>query len=449
MFILMIVIFLIGYTLIALEHPIKINKTATALMLGVVLWVCVVIGGEGMLVNTTGLMDYIEDHPGAGFIDWITHFELIHVLGEVSEILFFLLGAMTIVEIIDTNGGFSLITDHIQSKKKVRLLWILSVLTFFMSAVLDNLTTSIVMVALLRKLIDDRHDRWFYGGMVIVAANAGGAWSPIGDVTTIMLWIGGQVSASNIIEATFISSAVSVIVPLVILSFVLKGEIQRPQLVEDEEKTHYQEWHKLLFLCLGVGCLISVPIFKTLTHLPPYIGMMGGLSVLWMTSEIVHRKNHENMDKFSINNIITRVDVPSILFFLGILLAVNALGTVGHLGLLANSLDSIPLQEPGKYYSISVIIGVLSSIVDNVPLVAATMGMYHFPMDHYFWSFIAYCAGTGGSLLIIGSAAGVAVMGMEKIDFIWYLKHISWIALVGYLAGAGTFIVEQMIRAAF
>lgn len=448
MFILMIVIFLIGYTLIALEHPIKINKTATALMLGVLLWVCAIIGGEGLLIDNTSMQKYIADHPGAGFIDWITHFELIHVLGEVSEILFFLLGAMTIVEIIDTNGGFSLITDHIQSKKKVRLLWILSILTFFMSAVLDNLTTSIVMVALLRKLIGDRHDRWFYGGMVIVAANAGGAWSPIGDVTTIMLWIGGQVSAANIIEATFISSAVSVIVPLVILSFILKGEIGRPQQDDTKGQIQYQNWQRILFLCLGVGCLVFVPIFKTLTHLPPYIGMMGGLSILWMTSEIVHRRNTEDDEKFSINNIISRVDVPSILFFLGILLAVNALGTVGHLGLLANSLDGIPLQEPGKYYSISIIIGVLSSIVDNVPLVAATMGMYHFPMDHYFWSFIAYCAGTGGSLLIIGSAAGVAVMGMEKIDFIWYLKHISWIALVGYLAGAGTFIVEQMIRAA-
>ena len=449
MFILMIVIFLIGYTLIALEHPIKINKTATALMLGVILWVCAIIGGDGMLVDATSMQKYIAEHPGAGFIDWITHFELIHVLGEVSEILFFLLGAMTIVEIIDTNGGFSLITDHIQSTKKVKLLWILSILTFFMSAVLDNLTTSIVMVALLRKLIDDRHDRWFYGGMVIVAANAGGAWSPIGDVTTIMLWIGGQVSALNIIEATFISSAVSMIVPLIILSFILKGEIQRPQLQDTTEQVHYEEWQRILFLCLGVGCLVFVPIFKTLTHLPPYIGMMGGLSVLWMTSEIVHRRTNETTDTFTINNIISRVDVPSILFFLGILLAVNALGTVGHLGLLANSLDGIPMQEPGKYYSISVIIGILSSIVDNVPLVAATMGMYDFPMDHYFWSFIAYCAGTGGSLLIIGSAAGVAVMGMEKIDFIWYLKHISWIALVGYLAGAGTFILEQIIRAAF
>lgn len=446
MFVSMIVIFLVGYTLIALEHPIKINKTATALMLGVLLWVCAIIGGEGMLVDTASMMDYIEDHPEAGFIDWITHFELIHVLGEVSEILFFLLGAMTIVEIIDTNGGFSLITDHIKSKKKVRLLWILSILTFFMSAVLDNLTTSIVMVALLRKLIDDQHDRWFYGGMVIVAANAGGAWSPIGDVTTIMLWIAGKVSTVNIITATLLPSAISLLIPLTILSFIMKGEIQNPQSTTAEDSEKPLEWQRKLFLILGVSCLVGVPVFKTLTHLPPYIGMMGGLSILWMTSEIVHRSTRESFnEKYAITNVITRVDVPSILFFLGILLAVNALGTVGHLSLFANALDSISLGEPHKYYSIGTIIGIMSSIVDNVPLVAATMGMYDFQLDHYFWSFIAYCAGTGGSILIIGSAAGVAVMGMEKIDFIWYLKHISWIAIVGYLAGVLTFIAQHAI----
>lgn len=448
MFILMIIIFVIGYTLIALEHPLKINKTATALLLGVMLWVCAVIGGAGILVDTAPMQAYLTSHEGSTFIDWLTKSQLIHALGEVSEILFFLLAAMTIVEIIDTNGGFKVITDKIKSTNKVKLLWILSILTFFMSAVLDNLTTSIVMVALLRKLIGDRHDRWFYAGMVILAANAGGAWSPIGDVTTIMLWIAGDVSAANIIQATFLASAVSIIVPLVVLSFMMKGEVQRPELSSSSESLQINPMRSTLFLILGVSCLVCVPIFKTITHLPPYIGMLGGLSILWITSEIVHRKDTEDMkDKFAISNVITRIDVPSILFFLGILLAVNALGTVGHLGLLANSLDTIPMAEPGKYYVINIIIGMLSSVVDNVPLVAATMGMYDFPMDHYFWTFIAYCAGTGGSLLIIGSAAGVAVMGMEKIDFIWYLKHISWIALLGYLAGAGTFILEQVIRA--
>lgn len=450
MFILMIVLFILGYTVIALEHPLKINKTATALLLGVLMWVCAVIGGTDLLVDTGSLNAYLAQNEGTSFIDWLVHSKLLEALGETSEILFFLLGAMTIVEIVDTNGGFKLITDHITSTNKVKLLWILSLLTFFMSSVLDNLTTSIVMITLLRKLIADKHDRWFYAGMVIIAANAGGAWSPIGDVTTIMLWIGGQVSTLNIIETAFISSLMSIIVPLIILSFVMKGDVERPDHAAGHVKTDQPHWHHVLFLCLGVGGLLFVPVFKTITHLPPYIGMLGVLGVLWITSEIVHRTDVEEVkDKFAITRIITRVDVPSILFFLGILLAVNALGTVGHLGLLATSLDTIPLVEPGKYYVIDILIGILSSVVDNVPLVAASIGMYDFPTDHYFWSFLAYCAGTGGSLLIIGSAAGVAVMGMEKIDFIWYLKHISWIALLGYLAGAGSYVVEQLIRTAF
>lgn len=449
MFLLMILIFVIGYTVIALEHPLKINKTATALLLGVTLWVCAMIGGAGILVDTSSMDTYLANHPGSGFSDWLSKDQLIHSLGEVAEIIFFLLGAMTIVEIIDTNGGFSIITNKIKSTKKVTLLWVLSILTFFMSAVLDNLTTSIVLVALLRKLIDDQHDRWFFAGMVILAANAGGVWSPIGDVTTIMLWIGGKVSASEIITADFLASAISIIVPLIILSFKLKGDVQRPQLSEDATKINQKAWQSTLFLCLGVSCLIFVPVFKTLTHLPPYLGMLSGLSILWMTSELVHRFDEGGVhERFMMSNIIGRVDISSILFFLGILLAVNALGAVGHLGLLANNLDTIPLDEPNKYYVIGSIIGVLSSVVDNVPLVAATMGMYDFPLNHYFWTFIAYCAGTGGSLLIIGSAAGVAVMGMEKIDFIWYLKNISWIALIGYLAGAICFIVEQLLMVA-
>ncbi|MCQ2271070.1 MAG: sodium:proton antiporter NhaD [Bacteroidales bacterium] len=449
MFLLMILIFVIGYTVIALEHPLKINKTATALLLGVTLWVCAMIGGAGILVDTSSMDAYLANHPGSGFSDWLSKDQLIHSLGEVAEIIFFLLGAMTIVEIIDTNGGFSIITNKIKSTKKVTLLWVLSILTFFMSAVLDNLTTSIVLVALLRKLIDDQHDRWFFAGMVILAANAGGVWSPIGDVTTIMLWIGGKVSASEIITADFLASAISIIVPLIILSFTLKGDVQRPQLSEDATKINQKAWQSTLFLCLGVSCLIFVPVFKTLTHLPPYLGMLSGLSILWMTSELVHRFDEGGVhERFMMSNIIGRVDISSILFFLGILLAVNALGAVGHLGLLANNLDTIPLDEPNKYYVIGSIIGVLSSVVDNVPLVAATMGMYDFPLNHYFWTFIAYCAGTGGSLLIIGSAAGVAVMGMEKIDFIWYLKNISWIALIGYLAGAICFIVEQLLMVA-
>ncbi|MDR2868074.1 MAG: sodium:proton antiporter NhaD [Bacteroidales bacterium] len=447
----MIVLFVVGYAVIALEHPLKINKSATALLLAVLLWVCAMIGGSDILVNTDSLSDFITSHPGEGFSDWLVHGQLIHALGDVSEILFFLLGAMTIVELVDSQGGFKIITDRIVTTKKVKLLWVIGLLAFFMSAVLDNLTTSIVMVALLRKLIGSKKDRWFYASMVIIAANSGGAWSPIGDVTTIMLWIAGKVSALNIMKMTFLSSLMSVVVPLTVLSFVLKGNLERPKSAAQDASTHAQpeKWQSILFLCLGVGALVFVPIFKTITHLPPYLGMLGGLSILWIVSEIIYR-NHKEEDKrkFAITTILTKIDVPSILFFLGILMAVNALQSVGHLSLLSTKLDTIPLQEPSKYYVISMIIGVVSSIVDNVPLVAATLGMYSFPMDHYFWEFIAYCAGTGGSILIIGSAAGVAVMGMEKIDFIWYLKHITWIALLGYFAGCGTFILEKNIRIA-
>lgn len=448
-FTLMIVLFLIGYTVIALEHPLKINKTATALMLGVVLWVCAVAGGQGTLIDTTALRDYQMSNPGSSFTDWLVHSQLIHALGDISEILFFLMGAMTIVELIDTEGGFRIITDRISTTKKVKLLWVTSILAFFMSAVLDNLTTSIVMVALLRKLIGDRHDRWFFASMVIVAANAGGAWSPIGDVTTIMLWIAGDVSAGNIILMTFLPSLICLLVPLFILSFILKGDVGRPEQEQhhiDAAYANQKPWTSYLFLIVGVGALVFVPVFKTITHLPPYVGMLGGLSILWMLSEIIHR-NDEGAEKsqYSIFAVISRIDLPSILFFLGILLAVNALATIGHLHLLASKLDTIPLQEPSKYYVINMIIGMLSSIVDNVPLVAGAMGMYNFPIDHYFWEFLAYCAGTGGSILIIGSAAGVAVMGLEKIDFIWYLKHISWIALVGYFCGAGFFIGQKAV----
>jgi Na+/H+ antiporter NhaD/arsenite permease-like protein len=452
MFVLMIALFIVGYTVIALEHPLKINKSATALFLGVALWVCAVIGGEGILVNTISLRDFIISHPDKGFSDWLVHNQLIHALGDVAEILFFLLGAMTIVELVDTQGGFKIITDKIKTTNKVKLLWIIGILTFFMSAVLDNLTTSIVMVAVLRKLIATKKDRWFYASIVIIAANAGGAWSPIGDVTTIMLWIAGKVTSLNIMKMTFLSSVVSIIVPLAVLSFIMKGKLERPELTDSAANNHPEQkrWQSILFLCLGVGSLLFVPIFKTLTHLPPYLGMLGGLSILWVISEILLRhKSKEERNRVSITAILAKIDMSSILFFLGILMAVNALQTVGHLSLLSSQLDAIPLQEPSKYYVINMLIGIISSIVDNVPLIAAALGMYHFPTDHYFWEFLAYCAGTGGSILIIGSAAGVAVMGMEKIDFIWYLKRISWLALIGYLAGCGMFILEKNITDRF
>jgi len=420
----MIVVFIAGYLCIALEHPFHINKSATALLLGTVMWVLGV--------------NYMPE----------AHHHLVEYLGEVAEILFFLMGAMTIVEIVDVYGGFRIITDKINTTKKSSLLWIISFITFFMSAVLDNLTTSIVMIALLRKLIGDRRDRWFFAGMVVLSANAGGAWSPIGDVTTIMLWIANRVTANHIIETTFIASLVSLVVPLIILSFTMKGEIERPagdSAAATGQGPSFRE--RLLILCLGVGALVFVPVFKTITHLPPYLGMLGGLAVLWIvTGYACKRKPQRNNDRLSVNYIISRIDTPSILFFLGILMAVNALSACGQLAMLSATLDTIPFQEPTKYYFITAIIGVLSSIVDNVPLVAGAMKMYaDFPTDNYFWAFLAYAAGTGGSILIIGSAAGVAVMGMEKIDFIWYLKKISWLALIGYLAGCVAYIVQETL----
>ncbi len=443
MFYLMIVIFILGYTAIALEHPIKVNKSASALILGVVLWVGLIIAGENILVENLEFKHYLESVVGGSFTDWIVHVMLLEHLGEISEILFFLLGAMTIVELVDSYQGFRIITDKIKTTKRVKLLWVLSVLTFFMSAALDNLTTSIVMVALLRKLVADKKDRWFFAGMVIVAANAGGAWSPIGDITTIMLWIGGQVTTGNIIVMTFLPSLVSMLVPLAILSFTLKGNVKRPVMEAnngDEPEVPKIQRNAIFFI--GVCGLLFVPVFKSLTHLPPYLGMLFSLGVLWTVTEILHTRrleDHINSKKLTVVGVLQKVDVPSVLFFLGILLAVSALATAGHLTLLADTLR----EGIGNLYIINMIIGVLSAIVDNVPLVAGAMGMYNFPPDHYFWMFLAYCAGTGGSILIIGSAAGVAVMGMEKIDFIWYMKKISLIALVGYLAGAGMYILQE------
>ena len=424
---LMIVIFVLGYAAIALEHPLKINKSATALLLAAIIWAVYALLGPG-----------------------ISSENLIEHLGDTSEILFFLLGAMTIVEIVDKHDGFSIITNKITTTNKRKLLWIIGILTFFMSSVLDNLTTSIVMCALLRKLIADQKTRWFFCGMVILGANAGGAWSPIGDVTTIMLWIGGQVTAGKIIMETFIPALVSIVVPLIAISMTMKGEVERPEHVE--EGGVYKVTHKqsLLTLVMGVGLLLFVPIFKTITHLPPYLGVLFGLGVMWVTTEIMHRNSPANYSKLSVSTIIQKVDVPSVLFFLGILMAVQCLNEAGHLKLLSQALD----ENVGNIYAINLIIGVLSSVIDNVPLVAASMGMHpiadaaqlladpslhHFATDGAFWEGLAYCAGTGGSLLIIGSAAGVAVMGMEKIDFIWYLKKISLWALVGYLSGAGVF----------
>jgi len=444
MLVLIVALFVVGYACIALEHPLKVNKTASALLLGVVLW-------------TVYALSYNYFGNGMGIEAFRESFKegLIEHLGDTAEIVFFLLGAMTIVTLVDEYQGFSIITDRITTNSKKKLLWILSILTFFFSAVLDNMTTAIVMCALLRKLIADQKERWLFAGMVILAANAGGAWSPIGDVTTIMLWIGGQVTTLNIMVATILPSLVCMIVPVLILSFTLKGDIVRPQQSENGMVID-PKFRKAIFF-LGIACLVFVPVFKTITHLPPYLGMLFGVAILWVTTEIMSRKHSIGEMKLpTAASTLEHIDTPSILFFLGILMAVACLQTCGILSMLAEGLGNAFNVEVGApvaesaigIYAIDLIIGVLSSIIDNVPLVAASMGMYDmttFGPDHPFWSFLAYCAGTGGSLLIIGSAAGVAVMGMEKIDFIWYLKKISWLALVGYICGAAVFMAGSLL----
>ncbi|MBQ6955118.1 MAG: sodium:proton antiporter NhaD [Bacteroidales bacterium] len=445
----LVTIFVIGYACIALEHPLKVNKTATALLLGVLTW-------SVFSFCNVAFNPELDHEAWRAFISG----NLVENLGETAEIVFFLLGAMTIVTLIEDYQGFTIITDKIKTTNKKRLLWILSLLTFFLSALLDNMTTAIVMVALLRKLIADKKERWLYAGMVILAANAGGAWSPIGDVTTIMLWIKGEVTTVNIIAKTLIASLACMAVPVFLLGFTLKGDIERPE--SQSEGIVVPHRFRLLVLIMGVSALIFVPVFKTITHLPPYLGMLFGLSILWVTTEILSRRYSKEFRLPTAVSTLEHVDVPTILFFLGILMAVSCLKVAGILGGLAQGLNDAfltvqtdaaghPEVVGGGFFLIDLIIGVLSSVVDNVPLVAAVQGMYPhegidaiFVQNHPFWEFLAYCAGTGGSLLIIGSAAGVAVMGMEKIDFIWYLKKISLLALAGYIAGAIVFIVMDV-----
>ena len=424
MHLILILIFVIGYAGIALEELIKINKTATALLTGVICWVVYILGTPNKVL--------VEQ-------------ELYEHLGSISGILFFLLGAMTIVEIIDAHSGFDIITSKIKTNNKRSLLWIICIITFFLSATLDNLTTTIVMVSLLRKIITERQSRLLYIGMVIIAANAGGAWTPIGDVTTTMLWIGGQITTLNIMRQLLLPSLICILLPLIILSFRLKGSINTHLVEERREQNAITIFEQNLILALGIGVLIFVPIFKTITHLPPFMGILFGVGILWVVTEIIHKdKDPEKKDAYSVISALQKADVPSVLFFLGILVAISALEATHVLSSLALAMDN----TIGNLNVIVLSIGLLSSIIDNVPLVAATMGMYDlqtYPTDHYFWVFIAYCAGTGGSCLIIGSAAGVAAMGMEKIDFIWYLKRITWLALLGYFAGAFFFILQYYL----
>jgi Na+/H+ antiporter NhaD/arsenite permease-like protein len=378
-----------------------------------------------------------------------------HLVGEhlseslisTAQIVFFLMGAMAIVEVVDAHNGFEVITSRIQTKSLSGLMWLVAFVTFFLSAILDNLTTTIVMVSLMKKLLDSREDRWFFAGIIVIAANAGGAWSPIGDVTTTMLWIGGQITATEIVKGLFLPSLLNLLVPLWVTSFVLKGKPVVPPVVTDASQPLpvTTSFERNLMFSLGLGVLVAVPAFKTVTHLPPFMGVLFGLGLLWLVGDLVHRQKEEgDKSHLSLTHALTRIDMPSIVFFVGILLSVATLEHTHILSDVATWLD----QAVGRQDVIVMIIGVVSAIVDNVPLVAASMGMYsltQYPTDSFLWEFLAYCAGTGGSILIIGSAAGVAAMGLEKIDFVWYVKKISGLALIGYFSGALFYIAEYTL----
>lgn len=426
---LIILIFIIGYIAIATEHFIGINKAATAILTGVLCWSTYILFNQ---VRSEEILVQLMEH-----------------LSGVSGILFFLLGAMVLVELIDLHNGFDAITRRIKTTNKLRLLWIVSIFTFFLSAALDNMTTAIVMVSLLRKLVPEKNDRLFFAGMVVIAANAGGAWSPIGDVTTTMLWIGNQISAAGIVKKLFLPSLISLVVPLIALSFTMKGNVGSASKEDNDENTTTSPFIQNLIFVVGISALLFVPIFKTITHLPPFMGILFGLGIMWILTELLHKNgNIEKKNYFSVVNALKRIDTSSILFFLGILISIAALEATGLLANLAIALENYV----GNQSIIVIIIGLLSSIVDNVPLIAATQGMYslaQYPMDNFIWEFLAYCAGTGGSILIIGSAAGVAAMGMEKIEFFWYAKRISLLALIGYFAGALTYLAEHYLLHSF
>ena len=446
MIIAIIVVFILGYMAIALEHPLKVDKTASALFLGMLLWTMYAVGVLSGDIFPDRNMDLLNG-------------SIIEHMGDISEILFFLIGAMTIVELIDVHGGFSVITERITTRKKRKLLWLLSFVTFFMSAVLDNLTTSIVMVMLLRKLISEQKERWIFGSMIVIAANSGGAWSPIGDITTIMLWVRGNVTTEGLLSNILLPSIVSMLVPLAIISTRLDKAVLPPVAISATGNDTVTKSDKNRFFIFGVVSLLLVPVFKSLTHLPPFIGVLFFLSLLWIYTEYYYNNKTVNKEReYRILRVLSRIDIPTILFFLGILMAVAVLQETGILANMALYLD----EKVHNVYIINIVLGILSSIVDNVPLVAAAMGMYpladpaalsslpaaeaayamNFVQDGIFWEFLSYCAGVGGSMLIIGSAAGVVVMGLEKINFIWYLKNISLLALLGYLAGAAFYIFQ-------
>ena len=439
-----VTVFIVGYFFIAIESVTKVNKAATALLMFVVCWTLFMIDPAQYLATAIGDAKAM-----------VVSAEIERHLGSTATTLFFLMGAMTIVELVDQNGGFNFVRDILQTRSKKKLLWRIAFMTFILSAILDNLTTSIVMIMILRKLVSDKKDRMIYAALVIIAANSGGAFSPIGDVTTIMLWNKGVITAAGVIMEIFIPSLVSMVIPAYILSLSLKGNLEPQQEVTTlEESDGLSARQRKTIFFLGVGGLIFVPIFKTITHLPPFVGILLVLGVLWTVTEIfycgIHQESEDTADNRGtqkrVSKMLSRIDMDTILFFLGILMAVGCLETIGVLTMLGQSLD---VAFEGNHYLVTGIIGVLSSIVDNVPLVAGCMGMYpvaptgDMAVDGIFWQLLAYCAGVGGSMLIIGSAAGVVVMGLEKITFGWYMKKITWIAFVGYLAGIVCYWLEK------
>ncbi|MBK7000283.1 MAG: sodium:proton antiporter NhaD [Rhodoferax sp.] len=418
-------IFVLTYAAIALEHPLRVNKSASALLGAGLLWTTyAMLGTDTQAVST----------------------QLGESLTSTAQIVFFLMGAMTIVEVVDAHNGFEVITARIKTEKLSTLMWMVGLVSFFLSSILDNLTTTIVMVSLMKKLLDQREDRLFFAGIIVIAANAGGAWTPIGDVTTTMLWIGGQITALNIMKSLFIPSLLNLLVPLAVTSYLLGNRpVLAPQRANPEDGVVTTAFESRLMFCLGLGVLVLVPVFKTITHLPPFMGILFGLGFIWLVGDLIHRdKEDEHKQQFTLVQALTRIDMSSVVFFIGILLAVAALEHTHILSSLAQWLD----RTVGRLDVIVMIIGLVSAVVDNVPLVAASMGMYdlqQYPADSFIWEFIAYCAGTGGSILIIGSAAGVAAMGLEKIDFLWYARKIGGLALLGYFAGAVFYIAESRL----
>lgn len=421
----LVVVFVVAYAAIALEHPLKVNKSASALMAAGLLWTIYALS--------------MSDHH-------LVSEQLGESLMTTAQIVFFLMGAMTVVEVVDAHNGFEVITKRIRTSKLSSLMWLVGFVTFFLSAILDNLTTTIVMISLMRKLLAKHEDRLFFAGIIVIAANSGGAWSPIGDVTTTMLWIGGQITTLAIMKSVILPSLASMIVPLGITAYALRGrEVVAVEQVESDHGLRTTEFERNLMFFMGLGVLVAVPAFKTLTHLPPFMGIMFGLGILWLVGDLVHRhKEDEFKQHLTLVHALSRIDMASLVFFIGILLSVATLEHTHILTSLAQWLD----QTVGRQDVIVLIIGIVSAIVDNVPLVAASMGMYSltdYPPDHFLWEFLAYCAGTGGSILIIGSAAGVAAMGLEKIHFFWYVKKISGLALVGYFAGAGIYLAQYQL----